>query len=139
MDRLLDQAPEGPMWLKQPEIAQMVVDALFHREEPLRHFSLHNFVVMPNHVHMLVTPSVPVPKLMHSLKLRTAREANRLLRLTGQPFWQSESYDHLVRSSEEFGKIARYIELNPVNAGFVSTPEDFPWSSARPVGNRPQV
>jgi hypothetical protein len=44
-----------------------------------------------------------------------------------------------VRNEREFARIARYIEMNPVHAGFAATPEDFPWSSARPIVNRPQV
>jgi len=42
--------------------------------------------------HLLVTPDVPVSKLMHSLKQFTARGANQILHLTGNSFWQDESY-----------------------------------------------
>jgi REP element-mobilizing transposase RayT len=94
---------------------------------------------MANHVHLLVTPRVEISKLTHSLKRFTAREANRMLGLTGQTFWQVESYDRLVRDRTEFQRIAGYIEMNPVKAGLVKTPEEFPWSSARPIDNRPQV
>jgi putative transposase len=94
---------------------------------------------MPNHVHLLVTPLVEVSKLMQSLKRFTARQGNRMLGLTGQPFWQDESYDRLVRSRQEFQRIAHYIERNPVNAGLTATAEEFPWSSAGPIANRPQV
>jgi hypothetical protein len=69
----------------------------------------------------------------------TAREGNRILGLTGPPFWQDESYDRLVRDSREFARIARYIEMNPVQAGLAAQPEQFLWSSARPITNRPQV
>ena len=81
---------------------------------------------MPNHVHLLVTPSVPVSRLTHSLKRFTAREANRLLGLTGNPFWQDESYDRLVRDEAELQRITRYIEWNPVRAGLAVRPEEFP-------------
>ena len=54
-----------------------------------------------------------------------------MLGLVGQPFWQDESYDQLVRNRTEFDRIANYIEMNPVKAGLVAKPEDFPWSSAR--------
>jgi putative transposase len=67
---------------------------------------------------------------MKSLKGSTARKANRALGRTGGPFWQKESYDHWVRSQEEFERIRAYIENNPVNAGFVRTPQEFLWSSA---------
>ena len=76
---------------------------------------------------------------MHSLKRFTAREGNKILGVTGRPFWQEESYDRVVRDEIEFRRIKRYIEMNPVKAGFVATPEEFLWSSARPIDNRPQV
>ncbi len=103
------------------------------------HYKLYSYVVMPNHVHMLITPLIEASVLMHSLKRFTARQANRMLGLTGRPFWQSESYDRLVRDRTEFERIASYIERNPVTAGLVTGPEEFPWSSARPIANRPPV
>jgi REP element-mobilizing transposase RayT len=129
MDRLLDTARSGPLYLRQPEIAQMVVEALHYRKDQAE-YDLHNYVVMANHVHLLITPRVDVSRLMHSLKRFTAREGNRMLGLTGQPFWQHESYDRAVRSADEFRKIAGYIEMNPVNAGLVASPCEFAWSSA---------
>jgi len=137
MDRLLDTAVRGPLYLRQPEIAARVVEAIHYRDPG--HYHLHNFVVMPNHVHVLITPRVPLSEFMQSLKRFTAREGNRFLGLTGQPFWQDESYDRLVRDEREFTRIARSIEMNPVNAGLVAEPDQFPWSSARPIANRPQV
>ena len=63
-------------------------------------------------------------------KVQTAREANRLLGRTGQPFWQAESYDHAVRDDRESDRIKGYIENNPVKAGLVANAEDYLWSSA---------
>ena len=138
MDRLLDTTRAGPLHLKRPEFADMVVEAIRHRESEGQ-FSLHNFVVMANHVHLLITPRMEVSKLMQSLKRFTAREGNRMLGITGQPFWQDESYDRWVRNQAEFERIAWYIENNPVAAGLCVSPEDFPWSSARPTTSRPQA
>jgi putative DNA methylase len=128
-DRLLGSAVTGPQYLRQPEIAAMVVEAIRYRDPG--HYQLHSFVVMPNHVHLLITPRAPLSQVMHSLKRFTAREGNRILGLNGQPFWQDESYDRLVRNDREFAKIARYIELNPVTAGLVTEPGQFLWSGAR--------
>jgi REP element-mobilizing transposase RayT len=86
---------------------------------------------MPNHVHLLITPLTSVPKLLGSLKAATARRANLLLARSGKPFWQDESYDRVVRTQEEFRRIARYIENNPVRAGLVRTAEQYEWSSAK--------
>ena len=142
MDRILDSTATGPLFLRMPDIANMVVNAIQYRDDrdgSLRHYQLHAFVVMPNHVHLLMTPLVEVSKVMQSLKRFTAREGNRILGLTGKPFWQDESYDRLVRNETEFERIADYVAWNPVKAGLVATPEAFPWSSAGPIDNRPQV
>jgi REP element-mobilizing transposase RayT len=130
MDSLLDRARSGPLHLQRPEIAALMVDALDHGQDCMQYYQLHAFVVMANHIHVLLTPRVEVAKITHSLKRFTAREANRILGLTGQPFWQDASYDHLVRDNREFDRIACYIENNPVRAGLASEPADFPWSSA---------
>jgi REP element-mobilizing transposase RayT len=137
LDRLLDRTTASPRYLKRPEIATLVVDAIRYRDP--KQYELHSFVIMPNHVHILVTPHIAVSQLMRSLKRFTAREANRVLGFTGQSFWQEESYDRLVRNDREFARIARYIEMNPVNAGLCGAPEEFPWSSAWPISNRPQA
>ncbi|MBV9268062.1 MAG: transposase [Acidobacteriaceae bacterium] len=134
MDGLLDAATSGPVFLSIPEIANLVVDAIRYRDFNLHHYALHSWVVMPNHVHVLITPLIPVSKLMQSLKRFTATEANRILQRTGTPFWQDESYDRLVRDEREFQRIARYIEMNPVFSGMASRPDEFPWSSATPIG-----
>jgi hypothetical protein len=70
---------------------------------------------------MLATRTVKLPKLTRSLKGITAKRANAMLSLTGKPFWQAESYDHLVRNEQEFQRIRRYIEENPVRAGWLRT------------------
>ena len=126
MDRLLDTARTGPLYLRRPEIAQIVIDSIFYCEN--RMYDLHSYVIMPNHVHLLITPNVEVSKITQSLKRATARAANQALGLTG-PFWQDESYDRLVRDQPEFDRVRRYIEWNPVKAGLAPSPEEFPWSS----------
>ncbi len=130
MDRLLDEACDGTFYLRQPNIADMVVEAIHYNTNVLLHYSLHAFVVMPNHVHLLATPAVALPMLTRSLKGITAKRANAILALVGTPFWQSESYDHLVRNEREFAKIVSYIEENPVRAGLVKEASDYRWSSA---------
>jgi putative transposase len=130
MDTLLDEVRTGMFYLRQSAIADMVVEALNYNATGLRHYLLHAFAIMPNHVHLLVTPNIELRKLTKSLKGITAKRANSILGLTGKPFWQEESYDHLVRQGEEFEKIRDYIEGNPVRAGLVNQGEDYRWSSA---------
>ncbi len=130
MDRILDAGATGPLFLRRPEIAEMVVAAIRDGDRRFHRYELHAFVVMANHVHMLVTPRVISTKWLGPLKGFTSHQANRVMGAHGKPVWQDESYDHLVPSGIEFDRIRAYIELNPVKAGIVSAPELFPWSSA---------
>ena len=130
MDRVLDAARTGPLYLRQPDIAKVVVQSLKDGDRRFERYELHSFVVMANHVHLLVTPRLESRKWLGPLKGFTAHEANRILSRQGQPFWQDESYDHLVRSKGEFERIRGYIEGNPVSAGLVALPEEYCWSSA---------
>ena len=131
LDRILDQAASGPLYLRMPEIAALVVACLHDGEQRFHRYQMHAFVVMPNHVHLLVTPQAVATRWLGPLKGFIAHEANRLLGRSGQPFWQEESYDHLVRSDAEFERIRGYIECNPVKAGLVAVAESWQWSSAR--------
>ena len=131
MDRLLDRGATGPLHLRRREIAEPVVAALRDGERRFHRYELHAFVVMPNHVHLLVTPKVAVPDWLGPLKGFTAYRANEVLGARGHAFWQDESYDHLVRSAASFDRIRAYIEENPVKAGLVVEAGQFPWSSAR--------
>jgi putative transposase len=129
LDRQLDAPRGGPIYLRQPDVARIVVGSI-HKGADLGHYELGAYVVMANHVHLLIRPLIAPDRLLKSLKGATAREANRLLGRTGEPFWQKESYDHYVRNASEFERIRIYIETNPVKAGLVRNPEDYPWSSA---------
>ena len=130
MDRLLDRGASGPVHLRRREIAELVVEALQDGHHKFQRYQLHAFVIMPNHVHLLVTPKVMAGRWLAPLKGFTAHRANELLGCHGQAFWQDESYDHLVRSPAEFDRSREYIEQNPVSAGLVVDAEEYPWSSA---------
>ena len=132
MDRLLDSHRFSPRYLQAPGIAQCVVDAI--QQGGRNGYTLHAWVVMPNHVHLLITPRTDVAKLLQKLKGSTARQANQLLGRSGTAFWQEESYDRLVRNSQEFGSIETYIVQNPVQAGLVQSAEEYAWSSASRCG-----
>jgi putative transposase len=129
-DAALDRAESGPLWLKDPRIAAIVVHAFRAGCEEFGRYVLHAYVVMANHIHLLLTPKIEVRRITKSLKGVTARGANEILRRTGENFWQDESFDHWVRNEGEFMQTKQYIEQNPVTAGLVERPEDWPWSSA---------
>ncbi len=86
---------------------------------------------MPNHLHFLVKiGEAPLAKIAKGLKRYTAREANKLLRRTGE-FWFADHFDVYMRDAEHELKTRRYIENNPVRALLVREPKEWPWSSAR--------
>ena len=134
-DRHLDSARRGPLWLSDERIADAVCAAIETGADPsLARYGLHAYVVMPNHVHMLATPNVPLRKMMQALKGATARTANQILRREGIPFWQDEYYDHACRNADEFETIRNYIAMNPVKANLAQRPEDWKWSSEGRAG-----
>jgi REP element-mobilizing transposase RayT len=129
-DEQLDQARYGPIWLQDSRVASVVVNALLYGEDIRRFYELHAWVVMPNHVHAILQPRGAMSTIMRWLKGRTGRAANRILGRTKTPFWQDESFDHWVRSAEEFQDLIEYVENNPVKAGLVGAKERWRWSSA---------
>jgi len=129
-DRDLGRCASGPLWLKDPEIADLVSGAIVAGERERHFYRLFAWAVMPNHIHLLILPQVRVPVLMRWLKGSTARVANRILGRTGRPFWQDESYDHYLRNSRQLVRAIAYIEENPVSAGLVKSAKDWSWSSA---------
>ena len=132
-DRVLDQARTGPLWLKDTRIAESVLSAL-NVAQQRKMFTLRAYALMANHVHVLLAPQSPIAQITQQIKGATAREANLILGRTGARFWQDESFDHWIRNPEEGQLVRVYIERNPVTAGLVEQPQDWPWSSAsRPL------
>ena len=129
LDSALDKCNTGPLWLKDPRIAAIVIEIIRKGESNLHYFVLHAFVIMPNHVHLLITPNASISRITNGIKGASAHRANTILSRERQHFWQDESFDHWVRSPREFLKIRLYIESNPVSAGLATTPESWPWSS----------
>jgi REP element-mobilizing transposase RayT len=129
VDPYLDQGT-GDCFLRRPEIAKMVVAALtFH--EGVR-FTLAAWVVMPNHVHVVLRPlsDWTLSKILQSWKGYSARQINLELGRMGRRFWQAEAYDHLIRDDEDHRRCCHYTLTNPVSARLCQRPEDWPWSSA---------
>ena len=134
LDREADKAAFGPVWLRDARIARVVADALLHGETGRHFYQLRAWVIMPNHVHVLLRPEASLPVITRWLKGSTARQANLILGRTGEAFWQDECFDHRVRDEVELDRIVRYVEHNPVSAGLAANPCDWPWSSARLAG-----
>lgn len=127
-DALLDQAVQGPTWLRQPLVAELVGASLRYCHGKAYQLVCH--CLMPNHVHavvLLLDEAVPLAETLQRLKGYTALHANRLLGRTGQ-FWQRETYDHIIRSSEEMARVIAYVVNNPVKAGLVESWEQWPYT-----------
>ena len=116
-DRLESKLDElhGQCVLRRPELSGIVSTALLHFDG--ERYSMGDFVVMPNHVHLLVCfyDGVRLREQCHSWKHFTARSINRMLGSTGK-FWQTESFDHLVRDISHFMRFQKYIADNPGKA-----------------------
>jgi REP element-mobilizing transposase RayT len=118
----------GSCFLAKHEIAELVQRSLLHFDG--ERYRLHAWVVMPNHVHLLLTAMAgfTLRQIMHSNKSFTSSEANKLLARRGS-FWMEDYFDRYVRDREHYDNAVRYIERNPVKAGLCKRPEDWEWSS----------
>jgi putative transposase len=157
---VLHAGKTGPLWLRNPDIAEIVSESLRYRDGKV--FRLDAFCIMPNHVHAVFAPFLTeelaiklaerrirlkkgldidaldddgveyvLASIMQSLKRHTARKCNLALKREGQ-FWQHESFDHFVRNQSEFEKTISYVLNNPVKAGLVDDPLRWQWSYRRP-------
>jgi putative transposase len=141
IDKLLDAAKHGPTCLADSAIAEEICRTIERgAEAPQFWYVLHEYVVMPNHVHLLISPKTDVSLITQGIKGRTARFANLQLGRTGESFWQDETFDRVCRSAEEHQRIRGYIARNPVRAGLAKAMGEWPWSSGhRRVGPAPKA
>jgi REP element-mobilizing transposase RayT len=127
LDTHLD-AGHGECFLKRAGVGKLVATALkfFDSER----YELRSWVIMPNHVHVVLWPKPPhtLSAILQSWKSFTSKEANRMLKRTGA-FWQKESYDHLIRDDDDLARCCAYTTMNPVNARLCERPEEWRWSS----------
>jgi REP element-mobilizing transposase RayT len=146
---ILHDATNGPTWLKDERLAKLVADTLHHHDGKL--YRLDAYCVMSNHVHTVFKPFLtdrnlqavpgtsplrfeseqpPLDRIVHSIKSYTAHESNKVLERSG-PFWATESYDHEIRTPEEYQRTIMYVLNNPVKARLVRDWRQWPWSWKR--------
>lgn len=115
--------------LLNPKLASIVRDSLLFYNN--RKYYLHAWVVMPNHVHVLVSPNLGelIRKTVGAWKGYTAKLINQELGRTGV-VWQREYFDRYIRSERHFVITKSYIEQNPVASGLVRSSLDWKFSSA---------
>lgn len=105
----------GSCVLRPASCSQMVADALHHFDGP--RYTLDRFVIMPNHVHVLVSPNKEwqLDQILHSWKSYSASALNRFLDRKGV-LWLEETWDHIVRSVSHLERFRAYISENPLKA-----------------------
>jgi putative transposase len=109
------------------EVRDVVLSNCIRKHDRL--YWLDCVTVMPDHVHLIVTPFdvLSLERLLGRIKGASARAANVFLGRSG-PLWQQESFDRIARKGDFLAKKRLYILENPVRAGLVSRWEDYPWS-----------
>jgi putative transposase len=112
------------------ENAEILIEALFHYRDR-KAYALHEFVVMPDHLHLLLTPSSST-SLEKSMQLIKGGSSYRIRKARKQKMeiWQVGFHDWTIRHSTDWQNKVEYIHTNPVRAKLVQKPEDWPYSSA---------
>ena len=161
-DQLRSTTSSSTRWLAQRDVATVVQEAIHRRDGNV--YRLHRYVVMPNHVHILIEPLSKVGQVVNSpygeshpespktdvgqvvnlsyhslssiLHSLKRHTAHKANQLLARQgsFWQEESYDHWVRDPADHARIIEYIDQNPCEAGLCRMPADWPLSSAGVVG-----
>ena len=123
--------------------ARLIVDTLYHYRGSA--YLLHEFVVMPEHIHLLITPLATLEKAAQFIKGGFSYRARKELG-SNLEIWQTGFSDHRIRDAKDYAQHVRYIRENPVRKGIVIRAEDYPYSSAFggfelddvPLGLKPQ-
>ncbi len=128
-------------WILPECVRPTVLDCCKH-DDGIK-LDLHIVVVMPDHVHMIFAPLVndvnmevcSLAEIMDAIKGASAHKVNRILGRKGR-VWQAESFDHVLRSSENLDQKVQYLLENPARRGLVSQWGDYPWIWRKAVANR---
>ena len=117
VERWLDQGM-GRCVLRKPSLAALVSSSMHHFDD--QRYELGCYVVMPNHVHVVVRPLIPeihpLEEILGSWKKHSSRRINRELHTRGE-LWQEESYDRIIRDAEHLWRVIQYLGSNPERAG----------------------
>jgi REP element-mobilizing transposase RayT len=131
-DDALHSTKHGPFYLQEDFVAEIVANSIRYHDGEW--FDVEAFCLMPNHVHLVLTPykkteatDYSLTQIMHNIKRNSAKQANQVLGRTGA-FWQHENYDHFVRDAAELERIIKYVLNNPVKAGLVDDWIKWKWS-----------
>lgn len=112
------------------ENAEILLATLFHYRDA-NAYRLHEFVVMPDHLHLLLTPgaTISLGKAVQLIKGGSSHRIHKQREHRGE-IWQKGFYDWTIRDAADWGTKVEYIRMNPVRAGLIPSPDDWPHSSA---------
>ena len=111
-------------------MAGLLVDVPLHYRQK-QNYLLHEFVVMPDHFHLLITPQESLERAMQLIKGGFSFRAKREVGFSHE-IWQPSFYDRRVRDAEEYFAFREYIRQNPLKRGLAAKAEDYQYSSAWP-------
>ena len=109
--------------------AKLLIDTLYHYRGSA--YLLHEFVIMPDHLHVLLTPLTTLEKAVQFIKGGFSYRAKKELD-SNMEVWQKGFSDHRIRDASDYVLHVSYIHQNPVKERFCESPEQFPYSSAHP-------
>ncbi len=116
--------------LQTDRMAGLLVDVLLHYRQK-EQYLLHEFVVMPDHFHLLITPQESLERAMQLIKGGFSFRAKREVGFRHE-IWQPSFYDRRVRDAEEYFAFREYIRQNPLKRGLAMKAEDYRYGSAWP-------
>jgi putative transposase len=113
-------------------MANLLIDAM-RQNRKLGRLSIHEFVIMPNHFHLLITPAeeVSLEKALQFIKGGFSYRVKKELDLNFE-IWEPGFTNHRIRDARDYSQHREYIHENPVEAKLVERAEMFPYSSAYP-------
>jgi putative transposase len=113
---------------RNPRTAELMMNVLQHYREQKK-YDLHEFVIMPDHLHLLLTPAVEI-SLERAVQLLKGGFSYRVGKAKRGLVWQESFTNHRIRDEQDYARHAEYIRMNPVRARLVETPESYPYCSA---------
>lgn len=139
-EAILDKGESGPTWLIEEKVAQTVQESIHFYDN--KDFDLYAYCIMPNHVHLVfktldfkkirgLENDYHVTNILQKIKSYSALESNKVLGRKGA-FWQSESYDRVIRDFDELENTIAYTLNNPVKPGLVKHWRDWPYTYCKP-------
>jgi putative transposase len=111
--------------------ARLLIEVLFEYRDQGRYL-LHEFVVMPDHIHLLLTPAAEI-SLERAVQFIKGGYSYRLRKMEKIQVWQESFTNHRIRDAEDYERHCEYVRMNPVRAKLVGDASAYPFSSASSV------